>query len=92
MWQVGACVQDWTRLWPGEGSNSWTTAVFFEWNGQARELACCDTFGDVDYRRPFFHERYGLWVIPVDVLTNEPSYGLIWDWHADMTRIEEIEP
>jgi hypothetical protein len=88
-WRVAGCIQDWTKLY--EGWDSWTTAVSFTWQGEARAVACFDNFGDEDYRRPFFHERYGLWIIPVDILTGEPVYGLVWDWAIDMTRIEEID-
>jgi hypothetical protein len=88
-WRVAGCIQGWTKLYEGEWS--WTTAVSFTWGGEDRAVACFDNFGDEGYRRPFFHERYGLWVIPTDILTDEPVYGLVWDWATDMTRIEEIE-
>lgn len=95
-WQVAGCINAWTKLYiePGEDEepfDSYTTAVSFWWNGERHDLSCYDNFGDPDYRRPFFHERHGTWVIPVDVLTDEVVYGLVWDWSLDTAVIGEVD-
>lgn len=93
-WQVAACIQDWTKLYvePEPGYIApYTTSISFWWNGQERTVACYDNFGAITYRRPFYHSGYGQWVIPVDVLTPEPVYGLVWDWSMDMVVIGELE-
>jgi hypothetical protein len=88
-WKVAACIQDWTKLWQGEFS--WTTSVSFMWDSVEREVSCFDNFGAVGYRQPFFHEGYGEWVIPLDIMTDEPVHGLVWGWSSDMARIEAVD-
>lgn len=58
----------------------WTNTVIFWWNGEQRMVACNDAFGRESYRQPFYHDGYGLWVIPVDVFSPEPIHGLVWEW------------
>jgi hypothetical protein len=82
--KVGACIQDWTLFY-------WTTAVSFVWQGQELQVACYDNFGLESYRQPFYHDGYGVWVVPVDVLSPYPMHDLVWDWHTDMVRVEEID-
>lgn len=88
-WHVAGCIQDWTKIYHGQGSV--TTAVSFWWHGEQRELACYDNFGDADYRRPFYHPGYGTWIIPVDVLTDEPVYGLVWGWGTAVVQIGDFQ-
>jgi hypothetical protein len=45
----------------------------------------------VDYRRPFYHPGYGTWIIPVDVLTDEPVYGLVWGWETAVVQIGDFQ-
>lgn len=82
--QVGACISDWTRF-------NWTTSVSFVWQGQPLDIACFDAFGAVSYRQPFFHEGYGTWVVPIDVLSPEPLHGLVWEWQTEVVLVEELE-
>lgn len=78
--QVAACIQDWTR-------REWTTALSFTWQGQPMTLACWDTFGAESYRQPFYHDGYGKWVIPVDVLSPAPYHGLVRDWQREVVSV-----
>lgn len=79
-WQAGACISEWTTRY-------WTTSVVFQWGGEVREVACHDEFGRESYRRPFFHDGYGLWVIPVDVFSPEPVHGLVWEWNTGRVQV-----
>jgi len=83
-WQVSACIGDWTKFYH-------TTAVTFWWQGEWRELVCYDAFGLESYRQPFFHEGHEQWVIPVDVLTSEPVYGLVDSWETATVPVGGIE-
>lgn len=80
--KVGACIGAWV-------TRPWTTAVSFTWQGQQYDVACFDAFGDVDYRRPFYHEGYGAWVVPVDLLSPVPLHGLVWEWDTAIVEVGE---
>ena len=80
--EVGACIQSWV-------TRPYTTAVSFTWQGQELQVACYDNFGLESYRRPFYHEVYGVWVVPVDVLSPYPMHGLVWDWSTEIVRVTE---
>lgn len=79
-WQTSACISDWTTRY-------WTNTVIFWWNGEQREVACNDEFGRESYRQPFYHDGYGLWVIPVDVFSPEPVHGLVWEWQLGNVQV-----
>lgn len=81
-WLSAACISEWTTI-------GWTTEIRFTYGGQERATACNDEFGRVTYRKPFYHEGYGLWVIPVDVYTPEPIHTLIWEWGTGRIKIED---
>ncbi len=81
--QVAACIQPWTRF-------GWTTAVSFWWQGEWLTVACYDNFGAVSYRQPFYHDGYGRWVIPVDVLSPVPYHGLVREWETDMVQVGNL--
>jgi hypothetical protein len=66
-----ACIQDWTSL------VGYPTRVL-DVPGYGH-YTCVDTFGDLDYRQPFFHEGYDRWVIPVDLL-HPGAQDLVCDW------------
>lgn len=83
-WRVSACISEWTTLY-------WTTAVSFMWGSQIREVACYDNFGLESYREPFFHDGYGQWVIPVDVLTPEVVHGLVHDWSTTTVQVGAVD-
>ncbi len=78
---VAACIGEWVTL-------GWTTAVSFTWHGEPVTVACYDAFGLESYRRPFYHEGYGEWVVGLDVLSPAPLHGLVWDWHTDVVEVE----
>ena len=71
-----ACIQDWTSL---VGYSTRTLDI----SGYG-QYTCVDTFGDPDYTRPFFHEYYERWVIPVDLL-HPGAQGLVCDWSGGWT-------
>lgn len=79
---VAACIQDWTLFY-------WTTAVSFTWQGQQMQVSCYDNFGAESYRRPFFHDGYDVWVVPVDILSPVPFHGLVWEWSTDTVKVGE---
>ena len=83
-WLVSACIGDWTKLYN-------TTAVSFYWEGEWREVACYDAFGLESYREPFFHDGYGRWVIPVDILTDDPVYGLVTEWQTAVVPVGAVD-
>jgi hypothetical protein len=78
--KVAACIQDWTLLY-------WTTAVSFWWGGEFITVACYDNFGAVDYRQPFYHDGYGEWVVPIDILSPVPFHGLVRDWSTAVVKV-----
>lgn len=83
-WNVAACIGSWTRRYH-------TTAVSFFWGGAWRELACYDAFGAVNYREPFYHDGYGRWVIPVDILSPEPIHGLVMEWETAVVAVGAVD-
>ena len=78
--KVAACIGDWVTL-------PWTTAVSFTWKGEPMTVACYDAFGLESYRRPFYHDGYGAWCIPIDILSPTPYQGLVWDWSTEMVEV-----
>ncbi len=66
-----ACIQDWTSL-VGYPTKTLDIAGYGEYK-------CVDTFGELSYTKPFFHEYYEQWVIPVDLL-HPGAQGLVCDW------------
>lgn len=82
--RVGACIQDWTLY-------NWTKAIRFTWQGRPMLLHCYDNFGAVSYRRPFYHDGYETWVIPVDILSPEPYHGLVYDWALEVVPVGSLE-
>lgn len=98
VWRVAACIGahpdggvDWTKTYQGPDTVSFTTAVSFWWGGQWVTLVCVDTFGRESYRRPFFHEGCACWVVPVDVLTDEPLRAFVWEWETTAVSFEVLE-
>ena len=81
--KVAACIQEWTTF-------GWTTAVTFMWYGEQMTVACYDNFGAVNYRQPFFHEGYGEWVVPIDILSPVTYHGLVREWSTDMVRVGNL--
>jgi hypothetical protein len=71
-----ACVQDWTSL---VGYPTKTLDI----DGYGK-YTCVDTFGEPSYRKPFFHEGYDRWVIPVDLL-HPGAQDLVCDWSGGWT-------
>lgn len=70
--RVGACISSWVKFRPH------TLTVVFS-DGSMME--CVDAFGRESYRQPFFHEGYGRWVIPADILYPPPGvHGLVENW------------
>lgn len=82
--KIGACIGEWVTM-------PYTTAVSFTWQGQRYDVACFDAFGLESYRQPFYHEGYGVWVVPVDVLSPVPLHGLVWEWEAAMIGVGEVD-
>lgn len=98
-WQVAGCIGGlkdspwpaWTKTYLGPDAVSYTTAVSFLWYGERVTLVCADTFGLESYRRPFFHEGCGCWVVPVDILTDEPVKAFVWEWETTAVSFGEID-
>lgn len=82
--RVGACIQELVR-------RVTTHAFTFTWRGQLITIHCYDTFGKVSYRRPFYHNGYGRWVIPIDILSPTPYHGLVSEWSLSVVEVGSID-
>jgi len=78
--QSAACISAWTRI-------NYTYAVTLDGFG---EVVCNDRFGAAGYESPFFHERLGHWVIPVDWLGERPLSHVVWNWSIRMVPAGEL--
>lgn len=65
IWNYSACITDWI---------GWHIEV------GGIDLWCVDTYGNPEFRKPFYHEDLQSWVIGVDVITHEPLGILVHDW------------
>ena len=79
--RVAACIGEWVK-------RGYTTAVSFTWQGQPVTVACYDAFGLESYRQPFFHEGYGEWVVPIDLLSPVPFHGLVREWNTAVVEVK----
>jgi hypothetical protein len=71
-----ACISGWTAV-----AEYPTAHLVTGWD----DLVCVDSFGDPDYRKPFYHYGYERWVVPVDILAPF-AHGLDCDWEISWER------
>ena len=82
--KVGACISAWVK-------RGWTKAISFLWQGKRIIIHCYDAFGLESYRQPFYHDGYGRWVVPVDILSPVPYHGLVLEWEASVVEVGDLE-
>jgi len=82
--QSAACITGWTGRYP-HNTNVVTLPGFGDY-------VCNDSFGDPDYRTPRFQEEFGMWVIPLDRFSPDPTMELVWDWSLSSILVSQEPP